>query len=162
MNLIQETLLESLQAAHPQTLLCVAPAPMSSVEAYLQHHPQCRIETVSPDDVPAAVARLGRFDYGLVHQTLERLDMDTGSALLARLRDLHCRRFSVTWSALRDGPEWTRERFLSLALSLHRRVDLDGVTTAVYSYDIDTYNPKRDWNNAGSWANPENFDRYRW
>ena len=31
-----------------------------------------------------------------------------------------------------------------------------------YSYNLKTYNIKRDWNNPKGWANPENFDKYRW
>ena len=32
----------------------------------------------------------------------------------------------------------------------------------IYSYNIKTYNNKRDWNNPEGWANPENFEKYRW
>ena len=31
-----------------------------------------------------------------------------------------------------------------------------------YSYNLKTYNIKRDWNNSKGWANPENFEKYRW
>ena len=31
-----------------------------------------------------------------------------------------------------------------------------------FSYNLKTYNKKRTWNNAEGWANPENFDKYRW
>lgn len=31
-----------------------------------------------------------------------------------------------------------------------------------FSYNLKTYNNKRSWNNAGGWANPENFNKYRW
>ena len=31
-----------------------------------------------------------------------------------------------------------------------------------HSYTLKTYNIKRDWNNPKGWANPENFDKYRW
>lgn len=32
----------------------------------------------------------------------------------------------------------------------------------IYSYDIGNYNKKRDWNNSRFWANPQNFEKYRW
>jgi hypothetical protein len=32
----------------------------------------------------------------------------------------------------------------------------------IYSYDISNYNKKRDWNNSRFWANPQNFEKYRW
>tara|TARA_B100001173_G_scaffold21786_1_gene17394 strand:- start:482 stop:925 length:444 start_codon:yes stop_codon:yes gene_type:complete len=31
-----------------------------------------------------------------------------------------------------------------------------------HSYNLKTYNIKRDWNNSKGWANPENFKKYRW
>ena len=31
-----------------------------------------------------------------------------------------------------------------------------------FSYNLKTYNNKRSWNNSVGWANPENFDKYRW
>jgi len=31
-----------------------------------------------------------------------------------------------------------------------------------HSYNLKTYNIKRDWNNSKGWANPENFEKYRW
>jgi len=31
-----------------------------------------------------------------------------------------------------------------------------------HSYNLKTYNIKRDWNNSKGWANPENFNKYRW
>ncbi len=32
----------------------------------------------------------------------------------------------------------------------------------IYSYNLKTYNTKRGWNNAEGWANPENFEKFRW
>ena len=31
-----------------------------------------------------------------------------------------------------------------------------------FSYNLKTYNKKRSWNNSKGWANPENFDKFRW
>ena len=31
-----------------------------------------------------------------------------------------------------------------------------------HSYNLKTYNIKIDWNNPKGWANPENFNKYRW
>ena len=32
----------------------------------------------------------------------------------------------------------------------------------IYSYNLKTYNTKRGWNNSEGWANPENFEKFRW
>jgi hypothetical protein len=34
--------------------------------------------------------------------------------------------------------------------------------SVIYSYNIQSYRPKRDWLNSRFWANPENYDKYRW
>ena len=31
-----------------------------------------------------------------------------------------------------------------------------------FAYNLKTYNNKREWNNSKGWANPENFDKFRW
>ena len=31
----------------------------------------------------------------------------------------------------------------------------------IYSYNLQTYNKKRGWNNSDGWANPENFEKFR-
>ena len=31
-----------------------------------------------------------------------------------------------------------------------------------FAYNLKTYNNKRDWNNYKGWANPENFNKFRW
>jgi len=37
-----------------------------------------------------------------------------------------------------------------------------GVTSSIYTYDIDGYNRPRAWNSPRGWANPKNFKRFRW
>ncbi|MDT8372118.1 MAG: DUF6231 family protein [Gammaproteobacteria bacterium] len=32
----------------------------------------------------------------------------------------------------------------------------------LFSYAIESYQPKHDWLNSRFWANPENYDKYRW
>ena len=32
----------------------------------------------------------------------------------------------------------------------------------IYSYNLQTYNKKRGWNNSDGWPNPENFEKFRW
>ena len=32
----------------------------------------------------------------------------------------------------------------------------------IFSYALESYQRKREWNNSQFWANPENYDKYRW
>ena len=169
-ELVQEILLEQLADVTAQTLLCVAPAAPPAATAWLARGEGRRMTELAPSDLPEGLTELGRYDYALVTDTLEGLSMETGTALIARLRDVHCHRFAVTYERPAQAPPsdgddagWSDGRFRGLTLSLLRRVtDSDGGETAVYTYDIDTYNRQRDWNTPEHWAHPGNFHRWRW
>ena len=160
MDLIQETLLELLEANRPGSLLSVGKRDLPCIRTWLDHDYECDVTRLAPGDAAGLLPSLGRFEYVFVTDTLEILDVDQGSALLARLRDIHCHRFAVTCA--QGCPGWAPDKFLALALSLHRRIAQDGRTFCVYTHDIDTYNRERDWNTPEHWAHPRNFQRYRW
>lgn len=166
MNLVQEILYELLQAADPVRLLCITGETVpSSIQQFGAHHTDTSITMLRvPADLDQ-LEQLGRFDYAVLSHALELLEPAEGAALIARVRDLHCHRFALACRHVdahhREG-EWSEPELLALSLTLHRRVREDGTWHSVYTYDVDTYNPKREWNNAEDWARPENFRRYRW
>lgn len=166
MNLVQEILYELLEATAPVTLLCVSPDPsLSSVEQYLAHQDHCRLTAMRPEEALEQLEDHDRFDYAVLCGALEALSPKDGAALIARLRDLHCHRFAVACvhadAHHREGA-WSEGDLLAMALSLHRRIAEDEVWYSVYTYDIDTFNRRREWNDPADWANPQNFRRYRW
>ncbi len=76
--------------------------------------------------------------------------------LLGRLRDLHARRILITGdAAARFAP---RDM---LALGFENHAGRAGAQRS-YLYDRDAYNRAREWNSPENWANPDNFDKYRW
>jgi hypothetical protein len=166
LNLVQEILYELLEATAPKTLLCVsAEGVVSSVDQYVAHNADCALTTMAPAEATDLLAEQGRFDYAVLSGALEDVPHDDGAALIARLRDLHCHRFALACRHAdahhREGA-WSEAELLAMALSLHRRIREDGVWFSVYTYDIDTFNRRREWNNPEHWANPDNFRRYRW
>lgn len=54
----------------------------------------------------------------------------------------------------------SQQRDMLLRLGLVNEFDED--LFFCFSYNLKTYNNKRNWNNPEGWANPENFDKYRW
>lgn len=74
--------------------------------------------------------------------------------LIAALRDRLARRVVVV-----DDSE-TLNRNDYLALGFERLEQCDDLPA--WHYDPDSASLKREWNTARDWANPENFDRYRW
>ncbi|MDF2445270.1 MAG: hypothetical protein K0S46_506 [Moraxellaceae bacterium] len=78
--------------------------------------------------------------------------------LIAALRDLLARQLLVfVPESLLDDTA-----LLGLALTRQARFELDGTPWQAWSYDIRTYKSVPDWLNPKFWANPENWDRFRW
>lgn len=101
--------------------------------------------------------RLERANYEAAIVLLELLPRDAGAVaqVLGRLRDRHARRVLV--------------EDLNASLSARELLALGfvGVTGhesggRLYLHDPEDFFPKRDWNSAENWANPENFGKYRW
>jgi hypothetical protein len=164
LDLVQEILLQRLTATEPSSLLCIAPAMPPAVVNW--HGAAAgRTTRLDPGDALARLSELGRFDFAVLAGALECLSVEDGTTLIARLRDLHCHRFIVSYRAEaghRDSGRWTEQDFRALTLSLYHRIEEDGVQAAVYGYDIDSYNHRRTWNSNENWAHPGNFTRYRW
>ena len=52
----------------------------------------------------------------------------------------------------------SHKSFLELGFSYDTEISFN----KIYSYNLQTYSKKRGWNNADGWANPENFEKFRW
>lgn len=96
-------------------------------------------------------------DLAIVHDI-----PDTASAtqqrLLGYMRNCLVKRI---WLLLPEDADWPLQTLTALGF----RGDDDSPAPAgmrSYTYDIGSYNHKRSWNNARFWANPENFNKFRW
>jgi hypothetical protein len=106
---------------------------------------------------PSELAELRRFDFAIVSGLVERLDAPDASAVLGRLKNFHTDRFVLVADPVRAG--LGHDALLALALAPYEQL-ADGLVA--WLYDIDRYNPERPWNNPEDWANPGNFERFRW
>lgn len=103
------------------------------------------------DATVADLDGLGSYDLGVI------LDLgDADEALLGRLRDLHTRRLVVSGAA---AGRFEPRRMLALGFERHPSPEAPG---GAYLYDRDSFNRVREWNSPEHWANPDNFDKYRW
>ena len=112
---------------------------------------------VSVHEVAAELAVLARFDFAVITELLEELDGPTAEFVLGRLKNLHTDKYLL----LADPARACLGHDAQLALALAPCEQLDDGRIA-WRYDIDRYNPERPWNNPEDWANPQNFDRFRW
>ena len=91
------------------------------------------------------------FDLALVME-LEKLSKSQGIELLAKLRNCYGCKIIV---GMEKPNQWSLEDFIGLGFKRERRQ----LEWEIYSYDIGTYNRKRQWNNSKFWANPEMWHR---
>ena len=90
-----------------------------------------------------------RFDLGLVFDPTPQ-----HAPAISRLRDLGCRRVLI----LGDDEVWRTNELRALGFMPIDPFD----DRSAFIYDSDLLNQPREWNNSKHWANPENFDKYRW
>ena len=112
---------------------------------------------IAVNETVAELATLGRFDFAVVTGLLEKLDGPTAESVLGRLKNLHTDKYLLLADPARAC--LGHDALLALALAPFEQLD-DG--RVAWRYDIDRYNPERPWNNPEDWANPQNFDRFRW
>lgn len=108
-------------------------------------------------EAPEKLEALGRFDFAIVSQLLEEVEASDAEAVLGRLKNLHTSRFLLLADPARAC--LSHDALLALALAPFEHL-ADG--RIAWRYDLDRYNPERRWNNPEDWANPHNFDRFRW
>jgi hypothetical protein len=146
-----------IQAARPSSLL-VAGGPAEAAASVLQSSADnIRVDVLHHDQGELAGTSAQPHDLALVSDTLEAVDRTTGTLLLGQLRNLGNRQIAVL---VEDSSEWTLTDFVALGFA-HQSGGIQGSHT-LYTYNIDTYNHKRDWNNPKYWANPEMWDKARW
>ncbi len=80
--------------------------------------------------------------------------------LLSALRDLHARKL-LAFIAM-DQLGWHEESMLALGLQRQARFEHEDGLFEAWSFDIKTYKAVPDWLNPRFWANPENWNKFRW
>lgn len=100
-----------------------------------------------------------RFDVGIVLDYLEAQPLAEGTQLLGRLRNLHCAKI---WVAVARTSQWDFNAMLGLGFQREPSSAALGGEVCIYSYDLGTYNKKREWNTPKYWANPQNWGKYWW
>jgi hypothetical protein len=108
-------------------------------------------------EAPEKLEELGRFDFAVVAGLLENVEAAAAETVLGRLKNLHTSHFLLLADPARAC--LGHDALLALALAPFEHL-ADG--RVAWRYDLDRYNPERRWNNPEDWANPQNFDRFRW
>ncbi len=155
------TITEILYEQRPSTLLLCSHSDLPGLQEYTSET-QCITTRLCVTDDVKELASLQRFDLAVVADQLEHLPKSTGMELLGRIRNAHSNRCCVTYAPAGRHSAWTAVDFFSLGMTLISTFQNAGRELQLYTYAIEQYNRRRDWNNNRFWANPENFDKYWW
>lgn len=128
------------------SILAIGPEPWSDLVQYCQ---QKRIELTftTIQDIPPP----GRYDLGIVYGT-EHADDATVRHRLGELKNFLSERI---WMLVDAESTWQLTDFV--ALGFKKDFLPEGCSYHSYSYNLETYSYKRDWNNPRFWANPQNW-----
>lgn len=147
-----------LEVIRPSSILLIDPSLGDlSATAVLS---SCQITRPGPD-ILRQLPSLGRFDLGVVANTLEHLDRTTAARVLAMLRDLHTRRFIALVPLGSDWKDhrshWQTVDLLGYGMTLMARYQVDGKPVHLYHYAIESYKTSPEWFNSKHWAHPERW-----
>jgi hypothetical protein len=99
----------------------------------------------------------GHWDLVVVEEELLKLPRERAIQTLSRLRDLHARRLVVLLPPHPDASHTVQHEDL-ISLGLKALESKPGI----FYHDLYDYKDTPDWLNNRYWANPENWDKFRW
>lgn len=155
----RETLARIIDTSTPATLLCCGELATEVAEIWKQHSEGVRLHTLDTSDPNAGLPLDHVADLALVSGTLEHLPHDEGALLLGQLRNYGTHQIAVL---VGDTPGWAFTDFIGLGFRRHAELEHGGKDLTLYTYNLDTYNHKRAWNNPENWANPEMWGKAWW
>jgi len=98
-------------------------------------------------------------DLAIISNLIETLPKQEAIEWLSMIRNRHAQHLVlIAHREFAKQQGWLVADYLALGLQQHASFS----DYQLFSYNIESYRPKRDWLNSRFWANPENFDKYRW
>jgi len=100
-----------------------------------------------------------RIDLAIISDLIETLPKQEAIQWISMVRNRHAQHLILITNSERANQQgWQIADYLALGLQQHGSHN----DYQLFSYNIESYRPKHDWLNSRFWANPENYDKYRW
>ncbi len=155
----RETLARIIETSSPATLVSCGSLATEISRMWQNHQDGVDVRTLDTID-PNARLQIDRVaDLALITGTLEHLPHDEGALLLGQLRNYGTHQIAVL---VGEAPGWAFTDFIGLGFRRHAELENDNGALTLYTYNLDTYNHKRAWNNPENWANPEMWGKAWW
>ncbi len=152
----------------PRSILALGNTASGLVQEFCSQASDCDLISLDASQtthVLLSQADSRRHDFGLIAGFLEQVDKETGSTVLARVRDVLVRRLCVVVEDLQGEDrevQWSNAEMAALGFSFLGRFEIEGRELELYGFDIANYKQTPDWLNAQHWANPERWNKDRW
>ena len=168
MSATDDPLTHQLKAWQPKRLIAVGGDAPRLLRDYVDAETRSELEIVETGDAAERLLSLQserRYDFALVAGFLENVDSATGSAVIARLRDVLAQRLCVlveSGKAAGGETPWSDAELSAFGLTLLSRLDEEGGQARLYGFDIASYKRTPDWLSPKHWAHPELWGKFRW
>ncbi len=98
-----------------------------------------------------------QFQLAIISQGFDGKNIEEETVMLGKMRNFFARQIILF---IDNQSNWTVKKLI--AMGFKREQIFSSEQLVCYSYDIKTYNKKREWNNSKNWANPEMWNKARW
>lgn len=152
-----------LDSQQPSSLLAISMNPIPLLKQWCEEH-ACALTEIAELNPFSQLAGTRRFDLVVIADQLEYMNRHSGVELLGLVRNLHSNAMLVLYqpAIAPHKLRWALADFLSMGMKRQALFSGNGRQMDLYSYELDSYNFTRSWNNSRFWANPENWDKYWW
>jgi hypothetical protein len=155
----REALARVIDISSPATLLSCGTLATEMSQLWQGHQKGVEVQTLDPAAANAGLNLDRVADLALVTDTLEHLPHREGVLLLGQLRNYGTHQIAVLVGETRG---WAFNDFIGLGFRRHSELGTDSSALTLYTYNLDTYNFKRAWNNPKNWANPQMWGKAWW
>ncbi|MDF1588023.1 MAG: DUF6231 family protein [Gammaproteobacteria bacterium] len=140
---------------NPNSVLLVGEVAMSC----FKQHQDIRSHHLTTPYTLEHLAKIPPIELAIVSEITDLLPKTTATKFLGMIRNYHASHIIVI-SKIAQGTNdgWQLADFLAMGM----KHIANTTEHQLFSYAIESYQPKHDWLNSRFWANPENYDKYRW
>jgi len=151
---ISKIILPFVQEFHASSVLVAGEI---ANEAYQQTNDTRYLGLKTPFSL-SQFANIEMIDLAVVSDLVESVSKKEATEWLGLLKNRYTPHIILLVDEQAVDNHWHLDDYL--ALGFKHRGQYQSFT--FFSYAIESYQFKRDWLNSRHWANPENFDKYRW
>lgn len=155
----EQALAELIESCQPRTLLACGELARGLAQSWCREQEGIQLSCIESSDIQGGLSFSSIQDLALVTHGLASLSHAEGRTFLGQLRNYGTRQIAVLED---DAGDWALSDFIGLGFKRQARFKDSEPALSLYTYNIDSYNHKRPWNNPKNWANPQMWGRAWW